>query len=56
MSAMPMPSRPAMNSQSAQAAPAMAWKVPSRGPTATRLRNPLVGEPPWIQALAVGVA
>jgi hypothetical protein len=45
-----------MNSQSAQAAPAMAWKVPSKGPTATRLRKPLVGEPPLIQALAEGVA
>src|SRR5215211_6969340 len=41
--AMPMPSRPAMNSQSAQAAPAMARKVPSRGPTATRLRKPCGG-------------
>ena len=45
-----------MNSQSAQAAPAQAWKVDSKGPTATRLRNPLVGEPPLIQALAAGVA
>src|SRR5215218_4816468 len=54
--ATPMPSRPAMNSQSAQGAPAQAWKVDSKGPTATLLRNPLVGEPPWIQALADGVA
>src|SRR5918993_1924520 len=54
--AIPMPSRPAMNSQSAQAAPAMVWKVDSKGPTATRLRNPLVGEPPLIQARSAGVA
>src|SRR5918995_3937460 len=54
--AMPMPSRPAINSQSAQAAPAMVWKVSSKGPTATRLRNPLVGEPPLIQARSAGVA
>jgi hypothetical protein len=45
-----------MNSQSAQAAPAMVWKVDSKGPTATLLRKPLVGEPPLIQALAAGVA
>jgi hypothetical protein len=55
-SASPMPSRPAMNSQSAQAAPAQPWKVASNGPTATLDRNPLVGWPPWIQALAAGVA
>ena len=36
--------------------PAHAWKVDLEGPTATRLRNPLVGEPPLIQALAAGVA
>jgi hypothetical protein len=56
MSASPMPSRPAMNSQSAQGAPAQAWKVDSNGPTATLLRKPLVGDPPLIQALADGVA
>src|SRR4029450_10502897 len=56
ISATPMPSRPSMKVQSAQAAPAQAWKVDSKGPTATLLRKPLVGEPPWIQALAAGVA
>src|SRR5215203_4675267 len=54
--ARPMPSRPIMNSQLAQGVPAQAWKVDSKGPTATPLRNPLVGEPPLIQALADGVA
>ncbi len=46
----------AMNSQSAQAAPAMLWEGRLEGPTATRLRMPLVGKPPLIQALAAGVA
>src|SRR5512132_1856317 len=54
--ATPTASRPAMNSQYAQEAPAQAWKVDSKGPTATLLRKPLVGEPPLIQALADGVA
>jgi hypothetical protein len=56
ISAMPMPARASMNSQSVQAAPAQLWKVDSSGPAATPLRKPLVGEPPWIQALAEGVA
>src|SRR3954469_21837005 len=54
--AMPMPPRPSMNSQSAHHAPAMAWKAVSNGPTSTLDRNPLVGDPPAIQALAAGVA
>src|SRR6266699_392923 len=45
VSAMPTPSNASMNSQLAQPAPAQAWKVDSKGPTATALRNPLVGEP-----------
>ena len=50
-----MPSRPSMNSQSAQPLPAHAWNADWNGPTFTLARKPLVGEPPWIQARAEGV-
>jgi hypothetical protein len=45
-----------MNSQSAQAWPAMSLKNPDSGPTSTPERKPLVGEPPSIQARSAGVA
>jgi hypothetical protein len=56
ITATPMPSRPSMNSQSAHAAPAIAWNADWNGPTSTEPRKPLVGEPPLIQARAAGVA
>src|SRR5450759_3416679 len=56
ITATPMPSRPSMNSQSAHQVPAMEWKADWKGPTLTDVKKPLVGEPPWIQAFADGVA
>ncbi len=52
--ATPMPSRPIMNSQSAQG-PEMFWKNPPKGPSAWDM-NPWAGVPPLIQAFAEGVA
>src|SRR5436190_20583468 len=48
--------RPSMNSQSAQPAPAQLVNIDWNGPWSTPPRNPLVGEPPLIHALADGVA
>ena len=45
-----------MNSQLVTGAPAMELKKLCNGPTSTPDRNPLVGDPPLIQALALGVA
>jgi hypothetical protein len=56
MSATPMVSSPSMNSPLAHQVPAIAWKKDWNGPTSTEARNPLVGDPPLIQALADGVA
>ena len=50
-----MPARPIMNSQSAHAAPAIELKNPAKGPS-TLFRNPVVGDPPRIQARSPGVA
>ena len=54
ISAIPMPNRPAMNSQSAQAAPAMALNTPANGPS-TPDRKPVVGLPPLIHAFSGAV-
>ena len=56
ISAAPMPSRPSMNSQLTTGLPAMELKKPCNGPESTPDRNPLVGDPPSIQARALGVA
>jgi len=37
-------------------APANEGKKPFNGPLETPNRNPLLGAPPWIHALALGVA
>ena len=44
-----------MKSQSVTGLPAIEWKKLCSGPTSTLERKPLVGDPPWIQARALGV-
>src|ERR1700694_4857284 len=55
MSATPTPRSPTMNSQSNAATPAIPWNTPWNGPTFTPDRKPVVGDPPLIQAWALGV-
>src|SRR6476469_7974993 len=56
MTARPTPSSPSMNRVSAHQVPAIALNADWNGPTVTWDRKPLVGEPPLIQARALGVA
>ena len=44
-----------MKSQSTAVTPASEWNVPWSGPTPTPERKPVVGDPPWIHAWALGV-